>query len=294
MITDDKVAREITQSLDFDDELQTEFAIHKISSSSNYDFEPQDLIDNLDMVEVPIFEHFNINIEALVETVFHYGLDYAESGEDEESGAKRRILSTPFIWHCLENYHGNKIATEKENKLDIINLEWKDIINKGESNSIEFKPCLIYNFKTNAAGISVKYIIAKAICGFLNSNGGVLFIGVTDNGEIQGLNDFDYSLFDGKNGQDKILLELDSLISYFFNLSVKPLINSSIEKIEGKDILVIGVTECSKPVFLRNKRYDEIKKEFYIRMNASTRQITDIEEIIEYITNKENPAGNNG
>lgn len=153
---------------------------------------------------------------------------------------------------------------------------------------------MIFNFKTNAAGISVKYIIAKAICGFLNSKGGVLFIGVTDNGEIQGLDDFDYSLFDSENGKDKILLELDSLISYFFNLSIKPLINSSIEKIDGKDILIIGVTGSSKPVFLKNKRYDEVKKEFYIRMNASTRQITDIEEIVEYILNKENPAGNNG
>lgn len=105
VITDDEINRKITQPLDFENELQREFPIHKITSSP-FDFEPQDLIDNLDMVEVPIFNHFKINIEYLVETVFHYGLDFADSGEDEESGAKRIILPTPFIWDSYQDYYG--------------------------------------------------------------------------------------------------------------------------------------------------------------------------------------------
>jgi hypothetical protein len=109
---------------------------------------------------------------------------------------------------------------------------------------------------------------------------------VNDNGSIQGMENFDYSLFQGVNEKDKILLELDSLLAYFFDLSIKPLVNSSIENIKGKDIFVILVTESHKPIFLKNKKYDRIEKEFYIRMNASTRQIYDIEEMVEYIFNK--------
>lgn len=284
VVNDLDIAKNVIDSFEFEGKFETEFEIHKVSSFS---FDAQDLADNLEMHEFPLYEHYEINIESLKSTVFHYGLDYAESGE-EEDGAKRIILKTPFVWNTIERYnelYNSNQATEKTEpteKLDLLS-----IIERGESNQVEFKPCLLYNFKTQAAGIGVKYIIAKAICGFLNSNGGVLFIGVNDNGKIQGLEKYDYSLFHGENEKDKLLLELDSLLTYFFDLSIKPLVNSSIENVNGKDILVIDVTESYKPIFLRNKKNELIDKEFYIRMNASTRQIVDKEEMVEYVFNKQ-------
>jgi len=47
------------------------------------------------------------------------------------------------------------------------------------------------------------------------------------------------------------------------------------------------VKESNKPVFLRNKKYDIVEKEFFIRMNASTRQIVNNEELVEYVFNKQ-------
>jgi len=94
-------------------------------------------------------------------------------------------------------------------------------------------------------------------------------------------------LFQCENEKDKLLLELDSLLTYFFDLSIKPLVNSSIVKIDNKEILVIAITESYKPIFLRNKKNQTIDKELYIRMNASTRQIVDNEEMVEYIFNKQ-------
>lgn len=285
VVGDIDIAKNVIDSFEFEGKFETEFELHKVSSFS---FDAQDLVDNLEMHEIPLYEHYKINIESLKSIVFHYGVDYAESGEDEESGAKRTILKTPYVWDTIERYNeinnsNNDIGETDTNKdIDLIT-----IIKRGESNQVEFKPCLLYNFKTQAAGIGVKYIIAKAICGFLNSNGGVLFIGVDDKGNIQGLENYDYSLFYGENEKDKLLLELDSLLTYFFDLSIKPLVNSSIRKVDGKDILVIVVMESYKPIFLRNKKNELIEKELYIRMNASTRQIVDNEEMVEYIFNKQ-------
>lgn len=285
VVNDLDIAKNVIDAFEFEGQVETEFEIHRVSSST-YSLEPQDLIDNLDMKEVPLYEYYQINVVELKMKVYHYGLDYAESGEDEEGGAKRTILKTPYVWDTLEGYNeiysSNQDTEDTDDGIDLLS-----IIKKGESNQVEFKPCLLYNFKTQAAGISVKYIIAKAICGFLNSNGGVLLIGVNDNGNIQGLENYDYSLFHGENEKDKLFLELDSLIQYFFGLSIKPLVNSSIENIDGKDILVIVVSESHKPIFLSNKRNDLTTKEFYLRMNASTRQIVDKEEIVQYVFNKE-------
>src|SRR5690606_26743289 len=147
-----------------------------------------------------------------------------------------------------------------------------------------FKPTIIYNFDTGKESIKVKYIIAKVICSFLNSNGGTLFIGVKDDGTIQGL-DYDYSLFE--SGQrDKVLLELDDLISRYFGSGRKPLIEGEIQEVNGKEILVVDVAASEKPVFLNNQFNGVTSKEFYIRMHASTRILNDVEEIVEYILNR--------
>jgi len=83
------------------------------------------------------------------------------------------------------------------------------------------------------------------------------------------------------------LLELDSLLVYFFGLSIIPFVNSWIENIGGKDVLIVSVSESHKPIFLKNKKEDKIEKEMYIRMHASTRLFTDPEELVEYVFNKE-------
>ncbi len=284
LVVDELVAKNVIYAPEYDGKVQTEFEIHKVSS---YADNAQDLIDNLDIYELPLFEYYKINIDDLKTTVYHYGVDYAESGEDEEDGAKRIILKTPFIWTTKEQYYEEQKNLEQttEETKPAGEIDWLSVIERGESNQVEFKSSLVYNFKTKKAGISVKYIIAKAICGFLNSNGGIVFIGVRDDGQIQGLEVSDYLLFPKEKARDKILLEFDNLISYFFNFSKEPDVKAKIEKIKGKDVLLIRVYKSEEPVFLKNKRNNQIEKEFYVRGTASTRKIDDIEEMGKYILN---------
>jgi len=64
-----------------------------------------------------------------------------------------------------------------------------------------------------------------------------------------------------------------------------------IERVKEIDLLVICVEESSKPVFLKKmNKVDgktEFEKEFFIRMNASTHQVKDIEDIMDYTFNKD-------
>lgn len=130
----------------------------------------------------------------------------------------------------------------------------------------------------------VRKIIAKSICSLLNSKGGCLFIGVTDRGHIQGLEKSDYLLFED-NTRDKFRNEFDNLLYYFFTHSIKPFVKLQIEKIQGKDIGIVVVEKSNRPVFLKSNNCGEIQKEFYMRGEASSRQIIDVEEIIQYVFN---------
>ena len=153
-----------------------------------------------------------------------------------------------------------------------------NIIENGETSQVEFKPALLYNFLTKKGGIGIKAIIAKTICGFLNTKGGILFIGINDKKKIVGL-EKDFSLSDGKDEKDFFRLEFDQMIDHFLSFSVKPNVNGDFQWINEKDIFVVIVEPSkAKPVFLKGQN----EKEFYVRGEASTRQLTDIEEIIDY------------
>lgn len=169
------------------------------------------------------------------------------------------------------------------------------ILVDGENKKVEYKSSLLYSFKKLKGSIDVSYKVAKAICAFMNSEGGQVIIGIKDNSEIQGI-DFDYGLFEGDafKKRDHFKLAFDNLVSHFFDYSVWTLIHTAIEEVNGKDICIISVDfSPNGPVFLRNrimnnetKKYDIIKKEFYFRGEASTLPLTDIEELVNYVLNK--------
>ena len=190
------------------------------------------------------------------------------------------FLETPFDWTGLDDPKNPALRlTESKN--------YEDIIANGEGEGVEFKPALSYHFtkRTWQGKYEVNYIIAKAICAFLNSkDGGLLFIGVKDNGEIQGLN-FDLNLADKANKIDYFKLDFDRVLNNFIGFSVKPIVNMELTNVKEKQICVVKVEPSKhKPVFLKTQ---DDKKEFWVRGNASNRQITDVEEIHTHWLNRQ-------
>lgn len=158
------------------------------------------------------------------------------------------------------------------------------IIRRGESHLVEFKPALIarYNpdYRKSNENEKTKDAIAKTICGFLNSDGGTLMIGVEDNGNIKGLQN-DFSLSDRTDCKDFFKCKFDDITSYF-PASIQSRIKfADFVKIEEKDIFVVRIDPSEKPVFVK-KQIPIERKTFYVRRAASTIEISDIEEIIDY------------
>lgn len=248
------------------DNFDSELVIHKISSLS-FRNESQDLMDNL-LDEIKFYDHFNFDKGDQERIIRFYGYDFYDSGEDPDV-LDNRILFTPFKW-------GDAAYKIEPNPIKPSNLI-SEIIKNGEGHNVEFKPSLVYNFKTNRYGYIAKYHAAKSIASFLNSDGGILLIGVKDNGEIQGLK-FDYSLFP-ENPKDKFKLEFDNILYKFLKPSLKPYLETYFFEENNEEIFAIFVKKSQKPVFVRH----EDDKEFFIRLETSSKKLDDIEEIIDYI-----------
>lgn len=58
---------------------------------------------------------------------------------------------------------------------------------EGESQKLEFKETLEADTRTGERNIGVRHSAIKTIAAFLNTDGGTLLIGVSDSGEIKGL-----------------------------------------------------------------------------------------------------------
>lgn len=175
------------------------YMIHGFGNLWEGDCSPEALTLSLER-EVEYYNHFHYNTGGyLTEIVFCNSDEWIEGYRDEEPHTYT-ILKTPFDWTGMDKPYWWGEPEEEEPPLSKYK-SFEEIIADGETNQVEFKPALLYNFKTKSAGIGIKGIIAKSICAFLNSNGGFLFIGVNDKGEIQGLS-HDFSLAGEKNPKD--------------------------------------------------------------------------------------------
>src|SRR3989338_10089064 len=183
--------------------------------------------------------------------------------EEEYKARRENLLKTEES----ESFREKKITEE---------VNYEEVIKGGESDQVEFKVSILWDFKRKAANKFLEFIIAKSISAFLNANGGRLFVGVEDSGEIGGIEN-DYAVVNHKN-KDGFLLQLDQIINQYLGKAFYQYISIKIIPMKGKDVCVIEVAKSKTPVFLKNGD----KEEFYIRASASS-QPTSMKEANEYI-----------
>ncbi|MCX6283302.1 MAG: ATP-binding protein, partial [Bacteroidetes bacterium] len=135
------------------------------------------------------------------------------------------------------------------------------IIGMGEGHDLEFKSTLRWDLRAGKTNQQVERASLKTISAFLNSNGGILLIGVRDDGSVEGIES------DRFPNNDKFLLHLWTLIRTSFGTDVSPIIKATLEAVEGKTVCSVKCNRSGRPVFLRQPGFEE---EFYIRVGPGT------------------------
>jgi predicted HTH transcriptional regulator len=148
-------------------------------------------------------------------------------------------------------------------------------INKLEDKYMERKASFKYDIYSNGPTKEREKQISKSIAGFSNTDGGILFIGVDNDGTAIGLKN-DYSLV--KNNADGFQLELRDSIKHFLkNNIINDLIDIRFHKCNAEEICEIIVYPSPVPIIMS---FDG-KEEFYIREGNSTKPYS-LADAIEY------------
>lgn len=154
-----------------------------------------------------------------------------------------------------------------------------------ETNEIEFKSSLRWDLKLLKVNEDLEKVVLKTVCALNNFEGGNLFIGVADNGNILGLTDDYKTLEKGLGDRDKFELHLRNLLNYTYS---KSYVASNIEilfpKPKHTEICQVKVQKGKQPLFFKvgNSKGHDIKERFYIRSGNQSIEIEKMPEIVDY------------
>ena len=161
-----------------------------------------------------------------------------------------------------------------------------ELIRRGESDRLEFKSSARWNLHTKARDEKIELVVAKAVSGFLNADGGTLLIGVNDAGRPVGLVN-DFAVVKSPD-PDRYELWLRDLLATTLGqpAAVQVVIDFTPVTVDDAATYVCRVTcpASPRPVFLRPGK-GGTQPELWVRNGNSTRQLK-VDEAVDYVMDR--------
>ena len=167
---------------------------------------------------------------------------------------------------------------ERESALKLVeDVSTLELLKSGESDTIEFKSSLRYNLTTNLNDPKMELSVIKTVAGFLNARGGVLLVGVDDEGHVLGL-DSDKFVND-----DKLQLHFWNRIRDSIGSEFTEFIQAKLEGVGKEKILRVNCKPALRPIYVRWKQIGkELTEVFYVRTGPKT-EVLDLRKAVVYI-----------
>ncbi len=160
-------------------------------------------------------------------------------------------------------------------------LAVEQLLNMDEGQRLEFKASLRYNNVRGCVDQELEYNCLKAICAFLNADGGDLLIGVSDDNWVVGLEP-DYVTLPKKNRdgfENHLINQVSNKIGDVFLDKIK----ISFHTMYGKELCRVHVLPSREPAFLHEKN----KQYFYVRTGNNSRPFN-IADATKYLMERMN------
>lgn len=177
----------------------------------------------------------------------------------EEFVAARRRLIADAINRFMDEMQGQSSDGRGET-ID-------DLIAQGENKHVEFKSS--FRHDVDGRGIPEKVLqkeVTKSLAAFLNTDGGTLLIGVTDDGSILGISEDMKKM--GK-GWDGFQLTFTSVVNSMLGADIAPLIDLTQVQKDGKSIAVVHCEPAHRAIYLQ----EDGKYQLYVRSGSSSQAL---------------------
>lgn len=219
----------------------------------------------------------SIDAERLKQQTYWHALPVGwEQLEYQDFLEKRRILIGQVTRDGFERLWEDKPHSDIETSFD-------ELLAAGESQTVEYKSTARWNVRAEQHDKKIEHVIVKTACGFYNADGGVLLIGVEDDGAVYGL-DADYGTLGSKGNRDGFELWLRQHLDNNLSLSTKGLLKVEFHALDGKDVCQVTVPASGKPVFAKPVEGSGGPSQFWVRDGNRTDQLHG-DDMVEYQQN---------
>ena len=207
----------------------------------------------------------------IIGDILEYGTIYLKKISDKKIIKSTYLPNSKYYAEMIRSRLKSNKNKEIKSKNDV-----SELINQGENVNTEFKRSLRWDIKLNKINKDLEKTIMKTICGFMNVEGGILLIGVADDGIIEGL-ESDYKTLK-KYGKDHFEIYLYQVFGLMVGKEYMHLIDITFYNFEGKDVCLIHVPASDEPVYLKSDNQEV----FYVRTGNTTQSLT-VREANKYI-----------
>lgn len=149
----------------------------------------------------------------------------------------------------------------------------EDLLEAGESQTTEFKSTARWNLHTEERDQKIEQVVVKTVCGFLNSEGGTLLIGVDDAGGALGL-EKDFRTLGGKPNVDGFELFLRQLLDTHLSAPTAGTVRIRFPSVGDKQICLVAVASAGRPIFAKPaQNTGSSGSEFWVRIGNATKML---------------------
>ena len=173
---------------------------------------------------------------------------------------KRRELMARVI---AEGY-ATLLTGEVEEGMATAESDLSQVVMNGESEATEFKCTLRTNLHTGGRDPRMELAVLRTLAGFLNTHGGTLVIGVSDDGDPVGLE------ADGFENEDKMSLHLVNIVKSRMGILAMPALHIHFDDYNDSRVMVVQCQTAPTPVFVK----DGDTERFYLRTGPSTTELS--------------------
>lgn len=276
--------------LDTEQSIYDEATLHKLSKSISNNFNNSEsyqksIFSNIKMATGShllawVFLRSHIEPEEYAAICINYlpmNIDSRSEGdfEDERVNVRNELyLDYMLLCKTINTYKDLSQNPVRDRSVSNIN-DILDEIKNGESEKTEFKSTFQMNVRTGERDPKVETSSIKVIASFMNTKGGNLFIGISDDGTISGI---DEELRRFHKSNDKYLLNFRNKFINRIGAHYYPFISHKIIKIKDKKVLFISCLPSDKEVWVDDQ-------DFYVRTNPATDKLVGPQQI-EYIRSR--------
>lgn len=234
--------------------------------------------DNARISDTPPSEYFPLLVHGMDETTRErmfawHALPDGWTGMDYRQflAARRRLLAQ-VVRRGFERLRlGETSPSELAGQL-------AELVEQGESHALELKAAARWSLHTEAVDAEIEDGITRTVAGFANSQGGILLIGVDDDGELVGL-DRDYQTLRKKNADGFELWLVDHLGKRIGRPAVARL-KVDFPTFGELEVCRVQVPPAPEPVFVNPPSGEKVSA-FFIRIGNSTRALP-TDEVLQY------------